>query len=394
MATRVGVGRSTNRSSATAGSEAARQAIAPLEGRTPSLVLVFGTAGHDQTALLQGVRDVTGNAALSGCSGEGIITRYGSEETSHVVAVAAIASDEIVFETFFVGGFGDDSRACANALVDEIRKRGATGSLLLVFPDGISGNCSELVEVLDAALPPGTVVAGGTAGDLLSFERTWQYCDDRVESGGLAALMIGGAVRPEVVVSHGCDLIGAERVVTRAANGFVEEIDGEPAWSFFKAYLPDGADSLDALHVAHLLLAERIGGRDEGIDDFTVRVPVKLDKERGALFFPAGIREGTRVQLARRNAEKVCTRAVEAARRVGHGHGDAQPLLVLDLECAGRGSLLFAAETTSRLIKPIQGVFAQDVPWIGLHTYGEIAAVAGRTWFHNYTSIVCAFYHG
>lgn len=393
MSTRVGVGRSKNRSSVHAGAEAAREALAPLEGRPPSVVLVFATAGHDQEAILRGVRAITGEAPLVGCSGEGVITRHGSDEESHAVAVSTIASDELRFETFFVPGFVDDSRACGRALVEQIRERDAKGSLLLVFPDGIGGNCRELVEALEEGLPRETAIAGGTAGDLLAFERTWQYHGDRVATGGLSALLIGGSVRAELLVTHGCDLVGTERVVTRASGGFVEEIDDEPAWSFFKAYLDEGADTLETMHLNHLLLAERIGGREEGIDDFTVRVPVKLEAERGALYFAAGIREGTRVQLARRNPDKVCVRAIEGARRIVARSGGARPALVLDLECAGRGALLFGPSTTERLIAPVRAAFGdEDVPWIGLHTYGEIGRVAGRTWFHNYTAVLCALY--
>ncbi len=397
MSTRVGVGRSKNRNGARAGGEAAREAIAALDGRAPSVVMVFATAGYEQELLLRGVRAVTGDAPLVGCSAEGVITRHGSEEESHVVGVTAIASDEIRFETFFEPGFVDDSRACARALAEQLRARDATGSLLLVFPDGVGGNCRELVEVLEHELPREVTIAGGTAGDLLAFQRTWQYHGDRVATGGLSAVLIGGAVRPEVLVTHGCDLVGVERTVTRATGGYVEEIDHRPAWSFFKRYLEDDpavdANGLEAMHLNHLLLAERIGGREEGIDDFTVRVPVKLDAERGALYFAAGIREGTRVQLARRTPEKVCARAVEGARSLVARRSGETPLVVLDLECAGRGKLLFGDATSDRLVASVRAALGGDgVPWIGLHTYGEIGRVAGRTWFHNYTAVLCALY--
>lgn len=392
MSTNVGVGRSRSRDSLAAGREAAGEAIAPLAGRAPSIVLVFATAGHDQGSVLRGVCDVTGDAPLVGASAEGTITRHGSEEVSHSVAVAAIASDTVSFETFFVPDFVEDSRGAGRALASAVRARRHEGGLLVLFPDGIGGNCRELLEEVTAGIDPSIVVVGGTAGDLLAFQQTYQYHGDRVASGGVSALWVGGEVLPEVVVTHGCDLVGNERVVTRASGCWVERIDEQPAWSFFKGYLADDADTLEAMHVSHLLLAERIGAPEEGVDDFTVRVPVRLDAERGALFFAAGIREGTRVQPALRNPDKVCARAVAAARRITSRHAGERPLFVLDLECAGRGALLFGQDTTSRLVAPVQQVFGPEVPWIGLHTYGEIGPVAGATWFHNYTAVLCAFY--
>lgn len=392
MATRVGVGRSRSRDSRAAGREIAAQAIEPLEGRAPEMVLVFCTAGHDPNALVQSVREATGRAPLVGCSAEGIISRHGSEEHSHAAIAAAIASDDVTLDAFFAPGFADDSAACARALARDIRARGVDGRVLVLFPDGISGNCRELLATLEAELPGLPTTIGGTAGDTLAFERTWQFRDDLVASGGVAALLVGGDVSPEVVVTHGCRLIGAERCVTRTDGGFVCEIDGEPAWDFFKSYLPDGAESLEAMHVAHLLLAERLPSSDASFGEFTVRVPIKLDPKRRALYFAAGIPEGARVQVAIRDAHAVCERAVEAATRIATRRPGEKPFLVLQLDCAGRGTLLFGEATTSQLIEPVQRIFDGDVPWIGLHTYGEIAPVAGETRFHNYTAVLCALY--
>ena len=392
MPTHVGVGRSRSRDSAAAGRDAAREALAELGGARPSIVLAFATAGHDQEAMLRGVRAVSGDTPLVGASAEGTITRHGSEEVSHAVEIALIASDALAFETFFVPGFVEGSREAGRALATAVRARGLADGVLVLFPDGLGGNCRELVEELTAGIAPSITLVGGTAGDLFTFQRTFQYHGDHVASGALSALWIGGDVVPEIAVTHGCDLVGNERVVTRASGGWVEEIDGQPAWSFFRDYLAEGPDTLETMHVSHLLLAEHIGSRGEGVDDFTVRVPVQLDTTRGALFFAAGLREGTRVQPAMRNPEKVCTRAVEAARRIVDRHPDERPLFVLDLECAGRGAILFGQDVTQRLVEPTQQVFGPGVPWIGLHTYGEIGPLAGETWFHNYTAVLCAFY--
>lgn len=392
MTTRVGVGRSKNRNPVVAGREAASAALEQLGGGRASVAMVFATAGYDQAALLRAIAEAVGETPIVGCSAEGVITQHGSEETSHAVAVTAIASDELVAETFFVPGFTEDAAACGRALVDAIRERDVRGRLLVLFPDGIQGNCTELIQAIEQAMPYPLPIVGGTAGDLLAFKQTYQYHRGEVASGGVSALLLGGEFVAELGVTHGCDLIGIERVVTRAEGGFVCEIDGRPAWSFFKEYLADDADTLEAVHLSHLLLAERLPANVPEFDEFTVRVPVQLDKERGALYFAAGIRSGTRVQLARRNPDKVCVRAVGEAHRLVDKHKGQRPLMVLELDCAGRGAMLFGSETNSRLIDPVQQVFGKDVPWVGLHTYGEIAPVGGRTLFHNYTAVLCALY--
>ena len=392
MATRVGVARSLSRDAAGAGAEAARGAGAALAGAEPALVLVFATAGHDQAAVLAGVERVLGKRPLAGCSAEGVITQQGSDETSHAVAVMVVASDEIGFRTCAARGFGEDSTRAGRTLAEELLPHVEPGSLLVLFPDGVLGNCRELIAALEGALPAPPRIVGGTAGDLLEFSRTYQYIDGEVLSGAVTAVLVTGAFQAEVIVSHGCDLIGEEQTITRASGGYVDEIDGEPAWTVFKRYLADASDHLDAVQVGHLMLAERIGEPAENFDDFTVRVPMRVDAERGALYFAAGLEAGTRVQLALRNEEKVRERAVGSVRSLSARHPSADPLFVLQLDCAGRGRLLFDERCTRELIDPVQQVLGKRIPWIGLHTYGEIAPVNGRTMFHNYTSVLCAFY--
>jgi hypothetical protein len=145
--------------------------------------------------------------------------------------------------------------------------------------------------------------------------------------------------------------------------------------------------------VSHLLLAERLEGDEhEGVGDFTVRVPIKLDADQGALYFAAGLTVGTPVQLALRNPDKVCSRAADTARALVARRPGEVPLFVLQLDCAGRGRLLFDEDTSKLLIDPVQQIVGKQVPWIGLHTYGEIAPVREHTHFHNYTGVLCALY--
>ncbi len=34
----------------------------------------------------------------------------------------------------------------------------------------------------------------------------------------------------------------------------------------------------------------------------------------------------------------------------------------------------------------------RETPWIGFHTFGEIAPIAGETFYHNFTVALCALY--
>lgn len=396
MGSKAGVGRSRSFDSHAAGREAAAAAAACLEGQGPSLVLVFATTGHDQEALMAGVTEVLGTANISGCSAEGVISAAGSEELSHAVAVLAIASDDIVFRTYSATGFGDASRDAGAHLAAQLRDHVSEDGLLLLFPDGIRGNCRELIAGLEGGLEQVPKIAGGTAGDMLNFEQTFQYHDGAVHSDSVSAVSIEGAFEAEIVVSHGCDLIGQELTVTRAEDCHVYEIDHRRAWDVFKAYLSDDGDSLEAMHVAHMILAEHVDGDDANpaavIEHFAPRVPVALDKEAGSLYFAAGLLTGTTVQLGLRNPDKVIEHAEVVTRSLVERRAGATPLLVLQLDCAGRGRLLFENRATESMVDPVRRVIGEDVPWVGLHTYGEIAPVGPRTVFQNYAGVLCALY--
>jgi len=396
MTIMVGVGRSRSFDSRAAGREAAEGAKAALAGEEPSLTLVFSTVGHAQDDLMAGVTEILGTRNVSGCSAEGVITEAGSDESSHAVAVMAISSGDLEFHTYSVSGFGEASREAGVSLAAQLSGVATRSGLLLLFPDGLRGNCRELIASLTEGLDEVPLIAGGTAGDMLRFERTYQYHDGAVHSDSLSAVLIEGAFEAELLVSHGCDLIGQEHTVTRAEGGYVYEIDDRPAWGLFKTYLADDAASLEAMHLAHMILAEHVDVDDAdesaAIEHFAPRVPVSLEADAGALYFAAGLETGTTVQLGLRNPDKVVEHAETVTRSLVERRNGQVPFLVMQLDCAGRGRLLFEDKATEGMVDPVRRILGEDVPWIGLHTYGEIAPVGPKTVFQNYAGVLCALY--
>ena len=388
--TRVGTGRSLSRDAAEAGREAVAQAQASMDGQKPQIVLLFATAGHDQQALVAAVGEASG-APVIGCSGEGVISEAGSDEGSHAVSLAMIASDEIGFHPFSISGLSKDPAACALELARRVKQTPVQGRLLLLFPDGVTAQFGDFFKTLDQALPYPITVAGGSAGDMLSFQKTFQYAGGEARSDSLSALLISGKVDPQLVISHGCGLIGSEQQVTAVDGGEMLEINHEPAWEYFRRYLPEETQTLNGMHVAHLVVAERLAQPIDEFGEFLIRVPLRLDSNRGSLFFAAGIAKGTTVQMALRDAPSVASRAEEAARELRASRKEP-PLLVIELNCAGRGRLLFGEQTNERLIKPQQRAFESGTPWVGLHTFGEIAPLGGKTQFHNYTGVLVALF--
>ncbi len=393
MATHAAVGSSLSIDGQAAGREAASAALAQLGDGGVDLGLVFATARYDQESLLRGVREVLGDAAVSGCSGEGIISNHDSKECDYAAAVMAVQSDSIFFETFLLDGYSADPAGRGAALAEQVGAYDDAISLL-VFPDGLAGDCTLFLTSLRDNLRVPLLVAGGTSADAMQFERTYQYQGEVAGSDSISAVLLRGLGRMEVAVSHGCTPIGLPLTVTRSGGGWLHEIDGQPAWSVYKEYLDGDPEDLNADGIVHLCIGEPLD--DEAAEEYApyvIRTPYGLDKESGALFFPGGGLSGmTTVRLTRHDPGKIKESALACARRILGRQPAHQPAMVFQFDCAGRGRVLFGLSAAEHIVHPLQEVLGQATPWIGFHTFGEIAPIGDRPYYHNYTVALCAVY--
>lgn len=391
--TRAAVGSSTDDRSDVAGREAVSAALAQLHGLTPSLALVFASADYEHDLLLESITAVVPGVPLVGCSGEGIIAGNESTEAYSAVAVMLIASSRITFEPMLVEGYAADPAGAGATLANLVNERIGDARCLCLLPDGLLGNCTALLDAVRGGLRREVPIVGGAAADAMTFQRTYQYFNTRVLSGGLVAFLVSGDVDIEVAVSHGCTPIGLERQVTKSDGGWIREIDHQPAWEAFKEYLDEGTEDLNADGIVHLCLGEPLKDAGVGYDPYVIRTPLQLDKASGSLFFPGGgLTEGASVQLTRRDADKIRQSARECAEGLRASHDGRQPDLVLQFDCAGRGRILWGGCAAAEIVEPLRRTMGATTPWIGFHTYGEIAPIGNRPYYHNYTVALCAMY--
>lgn len=394
MATRAATGANTEADSFRAGRLAALHALESCP--QPDVALVFATGEHDHAELLGGVGQVLGETPLVGCSAEGVIGSHGSDESEFATATLLIASDSMRFETSLVRGYACDPTAAGRELAAQVQAGGTDDLVgLLVFPDGLQGNCTEFLDALQADLPvPSPTLAGGTSGDSWRFEETRQFQGAEAVSGAVAALVVRGRGSMHVAVSHGCTPIGLERTVTREAGGWVHEIDGLPAWEVFREYLEGEPDELTAEGIVQLCVGLLLTGEiEEGYPPYIIRTPLKLDRGSGALYFPGGgIGTGQTIQLTRRDPTLIPSSAGACARDLVARAGSSSPACVFQFDCAGRGRILFGSRAARRVVRPLQEELDAHTPWLGFHTYGEIAPLGGHYRYHNYSVSLCALY--
>jgi hypothetical protein len=396
MGIQAGVGMSHHRNPKVAGQEAASKALEAAGAAKPDFVFMFATVGYDQQALLKSVREATDGAPLCGCSGEGVIAGGEADESNFCVGVMAISSDQLQFSHGMVTSLREDPAEAGRAIAKAIQSEVSADTLaLFLFPDGITVNFDRLAAGLEGQLNLDHILplVGGTAGDNWEGKRTYQYHNDHVVSDGVAWALLSGGARIAWAVNHGCVPVGVEYKVTRSEGNVIYEIDGRPALEVLRDYLTE--DELEdwAKTIMTFSFGFKAPGHMRAYDEYVIRGLVGgIDDTTGSVTIPAEVPEGTSIWMTRRDYEKLADGIERAAEEIKTQLGEEPARLVFQFDCAGRGKIFLRDQQKLQLLEALRGRIGPDVPWLGFYTFGEIAPVGERNYFHNYTVVLTAIY--
>ena len=393
MATRAGVGMSRHHNPNVAGREAAEKALENAGLEKPDFVFMFATVGYEQRSLLRAVRETTGGAPLTGCSGEGTISGDDADESNFSVVVMAISSEELRWHNGLARGLRADSWAAGQQVADTLSSDvGADAVGLFVFPDGITANVDQFLAGLEGNLPSDRFLplwGGCPAGDF-ALVRTYQYCDDEVASDGVAYALLSGEALPASTIGNTYIPISGERRVTRSQGNVIYEIDGKPALEVLQEYLPDPALAENwGRYILTCALCFRAPDymKDE---EYTFRTIPSVNKAGRSITVQTEISEGTSVWFSIRDKEKVTAGLDLMADRIKQELGGNQPKLVLHFDCTARGKAMFRDQEKLQFLRRLRKAVGPEVPWAGFYTMGEIGPVGKHNCYHNYTAVVLA----
>lgn len=392
MATRVGVGFSDQRNPLEAGEEAARRALEQAGVPRPDFVLVFATVGYRPEPLLRAIRQITSQAPLCGCSGEGVITRAVVSETNFGVAVMVFSSDELRFEHALVDGLEQGADRAGSRLAAEIAPFLAPDNLAgLLFADGLAFNFDPFRRAFEQALPRPLPLFGGLAADNWVAQQTFQYHDDRIVTGGIACVVISGQGELAWGVDHGCVPVGTRRSVTRSRANVIQEIDGTPALETFQDYFEADWRSQWNKTSLNLCLGLRAPEQIRGeYGQHIIRYMMAKDDQAGEVEIQSDIPVGTELWLMRRDKELIRGGLQGIAERIRSAQGDRPPRFILQFECVGRGKVVFRDQEKLEMIRSLQDDLGADIPWLGFYGYGEIGPIGQANTLHNFTSVILA----
>lgn len=379
----MGVGRSTSVDAHAAGTEAATA----IHGRDDAvLIVVFCSDGYDLPVLSEGIRSVSGETPLIGCSTAGEIATDGPSDSS--VVVVAFGGPGFSAEVACSEGASQNLRRAG----EEVAEAATHGEdkehkVLLLLTDGLAGDQQEIVRGAYAVLGASVPLVGGCAGDDLKMSRTYQLFNDRVLGDSVVGAVLSSDAPLGIGVHHGWRKVGDPMIVTRSSENRVFALDDRPALDVYLERLSAPADAradpaaFTRFALTHPLGLERRSGEPQ------VRFIAEADFGDRSLGCIAEVPQGGVTWLMEGDDSSVL-QATEAACRDALGGLDSAPLGMLAFDCIARRGVLGdeGIKTEIDALSRLSG----GVPVAGFYTYGEIARVKGVSGFHNQTLVVLA----
>jgi hypothetical protein len=380
----TGTGRSQAQPARAAGREAALQA---LRGRTDAaLVVVFFSDALEPSELLVGVREITGDVPLVGCSSAGEIAADGPGDGGVVLMALGGPGFGVATSVARVadGGLREAGVQVAAAAVGVAH---LPHRALVLLSDGLAGDQEELVRgaysVLGAAVP----LVGGCAGDDLRMTRTTQLHGDEVLTGAVVGVALGSTAPLGIGVSHGWRRVGEPMLVTASLGNRVHALDDEPALDVYLRRLSAPPEvHVDPAAFTRFALTHPLGlSRRRGEH---VRFVAEADFGDRSLGCVAPVPRGVLAWFMEGDADSVLAATETACAQALAPLGGADPVGLLAFDCIARRGVLEHGE----LARETQRIaaLAGGSPVAGFYTYGEIARTSGTSGFHNQTLVVLA----
>lgn len=370
-----------------AAEQAAAQALAPLEGRSPDLSVVFVCGGEAEIAgeALQRAGGMTASTATIGCSAPGVIgAGRGVEDTSAVAVWCAVLPD-VHIRSFALEVMAPE----VGIAVVGMPALGGDDAVAVLLADPWSFPVDGFVVQSNTVLP-GLPIVGGMAAGASGRGSTRLLVDDRLVDRGAVGVMLGGPVNARTLVSQGCRPVGPAMTVTAAEGNVILSLAGVPALHKLReilAMLPPDEQALisDGLQIGV--------ARDEYVEehiqgDFLIRGVAGADETRGGLVVADVVPVGRTVRFQVRDAAAadVDLRETLVALRTSFGRDRIEGALLFS--CNGRGAHLFGtADHDPQAVR--SGLVAQGVA--GCFAAGEIGPVGGQNYVHGFTASILAF---
>ncbi len=385
---KAGVGASIEKSTVSAATAAAREAMARAGLLQADFALVFATIPHAALypRMLERIAEVTRTRHVVGCSAMGIVTSDGEVEDEPAIAVLVLASDTVVATPFLVRSLRQQGGLAARRMTSMLANARSCHDLLMLFPDTLTLQARPFLDGLCRAWP-GVATVGGGASENGTHMHTYQWCGTEVASDAVCGALFSGGVSRAIGHTIACHPVGDPLLVTRADGNVIYELGGRPAYEVFTRLVREWAITDLRTAASVFFLGFPCDPTQAGLypGEYYVRNIHGVDPHEGSLLAGSPVREGQVVSFTIRdaaNARRDMETMVEELSKVCTGR---PPSFGVYFNCCGRGTALYGQANVD--LEIIRREFA-DLPVIGFFTYAEIGPTTDGACLHNYTGVL------
>lgn len=345
----------------------------------PVAALLFVSSDMSGETILQATRKAFPEVSLIGCTTSGEVTSAeGFCEGSAVLTVFS-GEDVEVHAGVGRGTAADSASAGAEAAKSALAEANLSPCFCLIFPDGLTSNCTAVVDGVKSVLGDDFPIFGGAAADDWKFEQTKQFCGEETLTDSAPLLLFCGDIKFAFGCSHGWTPFTKRVEVTRAEGNVVYAFDDRPALEMYRHYV--GTDASPSAEYPLAVFADRDS------QDFYLRAGMAFDPEAGSISFAGDVPQSSWVQISktdRNSIIKACETSLEAATS-NFKTADLKAALVFS--CAARKEQL--GTRTALEAKALDERLPADTPMAGFYCYAEITPLARDrpTFVHNETFV-------
>ncbi len=344
-----------------------------LNGAAPDAIVLFASARHDHTKLLEALAEESGTRVIVGSSSAGEFSHESSGEGQ--VSALAIRSSDMAFRVGVGRELGRDPEAAAKAVAASfagVDKSPLPYRAALVMTDALAGHADAVVEKLTLATRGNYTFFGGGAGDDGRFQKTHVFAGTEAVTNAVVALEILSLQPLGVGVSHGWIPAGDGMRVTEAQGSRLVSLNGVPAFDVMADFAAASGQKLDRNDPLPFFLHNILG--IQAGDHYRLRVPLAVEED-GAIVCAADVPSGSIVHVMKTTQESAVLAAEQATRAA----------LVFD--CVA--TRLRMGRAFGNELKACADLLA-PAGFVGCNTYGQIARAEGQFGgFHNCTAVVC-----
>ena len=366
----VGVGGSRGLDAVQVGREAIHRSLSQLAKKKADFLLVFCSPRLNQQQVLKEILSLAGDVPLVGASmAQGFV---GLEPQDLIVL--SFVSDSFVVKVGVGRGVHQDARqAGQEAAWSTNRQLTAKGSLFIAFPDGLTGNGSEVLRGLQEVFGTGFPILGMAAADPFRFRKSYQYVSDRVESDAVTGLLFSGKLSFAVSSCQGWSRLGRVWEVTRSHGNLLQELDGKPAAMIYKTYFGEQLTQ-ETQPFATISSLYPLGVSVASGEEPVIRYPLQMGPD-GSLVCTADIPQNAEVHLMIGTKESFLESTRQAATQLFQTLPSKSPRVLFMFESASRARLL--GRDYPEQLRVVERFCQGKVPWVSLHGYGELCPSGG-----------------